>query len=66
MRTLLIIEKVDDVHHDSDGFYYTNENQEKIYISNTAITTFMPRGTQNVMFLNAEIAELKEKLRRAL
>lgn len=64
MRTLLILEKVEAVEHDAEGHFYFNPNGEKVYISKTAITTFMPRGTQNVTAMAAEIAELKQEIRR--
>ena len=64
MKTLLIIDSCETVDFDKDGMYYVNKNKDKCYIAPTAATTFIHRGTHNVMALQGEIAELKKQIRK--
>ena len=64
-KTYIFVDAVDsDFEFDEGGQFYINTNGEQVYISKTAVVTRLDRGTNNIMMMQAEIAELKELLRR--
>ena len=67
VRTILIIDKSEEGLVTGDHKpYYINEKNQKIEVSSSSVVTYLTRGTQNVLALQAEIAELKARIRSLL
>jgi len=64
MRTLLIIDKAPELIEDETGIYYFNERGDKITPSPTSVITYLHFGSTNLMDMQAEIALLKEQIRK--
>ncbi len=64
MRTLLIIDKAPELIQDETGIYYFNERGDKITPSPTSVITYLHFGSHNILDMLAEIALLKQQLRK--